>query len=61
MCSKAARAWSTRLQVGAIVSAVADLVGCGEDCIVGRAWFVRWRGSAHLHVNVHRGARAKGF
>ena len=22
------------------MSAVADLVGCGEDCVVGRAWFV---------------------
>ena len=40
MCSKAARVWSIRSQVGAIVSAVADLVGCGEDCVVGRAWFV---------------------
>ena len=41
MCSKAARVWSTQSQVGAVVSAVADLVGCGEDCVVGRAWFVR--------------------
>ena len=41
MRPKAARAWSTQSQVGAVVSAVADLVGCGEDCVVGRAWFVR--------------------
>ena len=52
MCSKAARAWSTRSLVGAIV---ADSLEGGEDCIVGKAWFVWKRESAHLNATVHHG------
>ena len=63
MCSKAARVWSTQSQVGAIVSAVADLVGYGEYCRMGRVWFVVCVGAriCMLLRTMEPGPRAPSF